>query len=81
MQQEKSQTPPMTFLKSSARLQGLGLIWGLSLANMGLILLLGGIMMLLSNQKEFIIATLIMMGSAVSMVVMLLLHLRQSARS
>ena len=77
MQQEKSQTPPITFFKTRSRLQGLGLVWGLCLANMGLILLLGGIMMLLSNQKEFMIVTLIMMGSAGSMVLMLLFHLQK----
>lgn len=74
---EKFRAPLRTFFMSPFRFQNMGLIWFLSLANIGVVLLLSVIMMLLSNRVEFFIITLIMMGSAGSMMILLLLKLQK----
>lgn len=77
MLQEKLHPPLRTFFISPPQFQGLGLIWGLCIANIGLILFLGWIMMLLSNRLEFFIITLTMMMSAGFMVILLLIKLQK----
>lgn len=77
MLQEKLQTPLRTFFITPFQFQGLPLLWGLCLANLALIFVLGGMMMLLSHRPEFLMMTLIMVGSAGSMVMLLLLNLQK----
>lgn len=74
---EKRRLSFRTLFMVPSQFQGLGLIWTLCMVNIGLILLLGGIMMLLSNRLEFFIITLAMMGSAGSMVILLLIRLQK----
>lgn len=77
MLQEKLHAPLRTFFITLSPFQGLGLLWVLCLANLGLIVLLGGMMALLSSRFEFFMMTLIMAGSAGSMVLLLLLKFQK----
>lgn len=77
MIQESTLPSVKTSFRTPSSIQGMGLIWGLCLANLGLILLLGAIMMSLSHQFEFFILTLIMMASTGSMVILLLWSLQK----
>lgn len=74
---EKFLTSLRMFFKAPPRFHQMGLIWGLSLANLAVILLLSIIMMLLSNRVEFLIMTLILLGSAGSVILFLLFKLQK----
>jgi len=77
MSQGKLQPSSGPLLIIPSQFQGLGLMWGLCIVNIGLILLLGGMMMILSTRIEFFIITLAMMLSAGSMVILLLIKLQK----
>lgn len=57
--------------------QGFGRIWALSLVNLLLIALLGGMMLVFADRPEFIYLTLMMIVSAAIMVVLLLFKLQR----
>ena len=74
---ERAHASLRTFFITPFQFQNMGVIWLLSLANIGAVFLLSVIMMLLSNRVEFFILTLIIMGSTGSMMLFLLLKLQK----
>lgn len=77
MSQDTLQAYFRTLLEAPAQFKRLGLVWVLSLLNVGLIILLGMLMILLSRQKEIFFATLILVASAGGMVLLLLVKLER----
>lgn len=77
MLQEKIQNPSRLLFMAPFQFQGMGLIWLLCIAIIGVILLLGGVMTTFSDRPEFFMMTLIMAGSAGFMVLLLLIKLQK----
>lgn len=79
--QEQLQDPLEVTLPSPFQFKDLGVVGFLSVANVGIIVLLGGIMMMLSSRLEFFIMTLAMAGSAGAVILLLLARLRKLGTS